>query len=311
MVEAKQIILHHYPLSPFAEKIRLILGFKRMHWASVLIPTIMPKPDVVALTGGYRKTPILQQGADIYCDTALIADVLETLAPQPTLYPNGVASASRTLAQWADSTLFWTAIPHALQPAGMAHMFEGAPPETMKAFAEDRGAFRANIPRMRGPEARASLGLYLERLEDMIGDQVFFFGAQPSIADFSIYHCVWFVLRGGPQADILEPFHRIRAWRERMRAFGHGTHEELDSGAAIVIAQGSTPAAPAGGAADTHGIAAGEKVVVAATDTGTEPIQGDLYAATRARISITREDARAGRVAVHFPRLGFELRRVK
>src|SRR3984893_13928417 len=99
MVETQQIILHHYPTSPFAEKIRLILGFKRLHWASVHIPTIMPKPDVVALTGGYRKTPILQLGADIYCDTALIADVLETLAPQPTLYPNGVAAASRTLAQ--------------------------------------------------------------------------------------------------------------------------------------------------------------------------------------------------------------------
>jgi glutathione S-transferase len=311
MVDSRQLILHHYPMSPFAEKIRLVLGFKRLHWASVLIPTIMPKPDVVALTGGYRKTPILQQGADIYCDTALIADVLETFAPQPTLYPNGVAAASRTLAQWADSTLFWTAIPHTLQPAGIAHVFDGAPPETMKAFAEDRGAFRANLPRMRGPEARAALGLYLERLEDMIGTQAFFFGAQPSIADFSIYHCVWFVLRGGPQAGILEPFQRLRSWRERMHAFGHATHDQLDSGAAIAIARTSTPAAPCGGAAEAHGIATGERVVVAATDTGTDPIEGDLYAATRERISITREDPRAGRVVVHFPRLGFELRRVK
>jgi glutathione S-transferase len=311
MVETRQIILHHYPTSPFAEKIRLILGFKRLHWASVHIPTIMPKPDVVALTGGYRKTPILQVGADIYCDTALIADVLETLVPQPTLYPNGVAAASRTLAQWADSTLFWTAIPHTLQPAGIAHVFDGAPPETMKAFAEDRSAFRANIPRMRGPEARAALDLYLERLEDMMGTQAFFFGAQPSIADFSIYHCVWFVLRGGPQAEILEPFHRLRAWRERMRALGHGTHDQLDSAAAIAIARGSAPAGPSGGAAESHGVAAGERVVVAATDTGTEPIEGDLYAATRRCISIAREDPRAGRVVVHFPRLGFELRRVK
>jgi glutathione S-transferase len=311
MVDARQIILHHYPTSPFAEKIRLMFGFKRMHWASVHIPTIMPKPDVVALTGGYRKTPILQMGADIYCDTALIADVLETLAPQPALYPNGVAAASRTLAQWADSTFFWTAIPHTLQPAGMTHVFDGAPPETIKAFAEDRSAFRANIPRMRGPEARAALDLYLERLEDMIGNQAFFFGAQPSIADFSIYHCVWFVLRGGPQAAILEPFRRMAAWRERMRAFGHGTHGQLDSGAAIAIAQGSTPALSSGGAAESHGIATGERVTVAATDTGTEPIEGDLYAATRERISIMRQDPRAGRVVVHFPRLGFELRRAK
>ena len=47
-----QLILHHYPNSPFSEKIRLILGFKSLHWTSVHIPAVMPKPDVVALTGG-------------------------------------------------------------------------------------------------------------------------------------------------------------------------------------------------------------------------------------------------------------------
>ena len=302
------VILHHYPNSPFAEKIRLILGSKRLHWASVLIPAIMPKPDVVALTGGYRKTPILQLGADIYCDTALIADVIETLAPEPSLYPAAVAPASRTLAQWADSTLFWTAIPYALQPAGFAHMFRDAP-EAAKVFAEDRKSFRANIPRMRGPESHAALCLYLDRLEAMIGDQGYFFGARPSIADFSVYHCLWFVSRGGPMAAILEPFRRIQAWRERMHGFGHGTHESLDSGAAIALAHASNPAPTPGVHDEFHGFEAGERVVVAATDTGTEPVEGTFYAATRDRISIAREDGRAGRLVVHFPRLGFELRR--
>ncbi|MFY0581597.1 glutathione S-transferase N-terminal domain-containing protein [Cystobacter fuscus] len=82
-----QLILHHYPSSPFSEKIRAILGFKGLRWSSVVIPVIMPKPDVVALTGGYRKTPFLQIGSDIYCDSALIADVLERLAPTPSLHP--------------------------------------------------------------------------------------------------------------------------------------------------------------------------------------------------------------------------------
>jgi glutathione S-transferase len=304
-----QVILHHYWMSPFAEKIRLILGSKHLHWASVLIPTVMPKPDVVALTGGYRKTPILQLGADIYCDTALIADVIETLAPQVTLYPPGAQAASRTLAQWADSTLFWTAIPYTLQPAGLAHMFSAMRPETVTAFGEDRRTFRANIPRMRAPEARAALTLYLERLEEMIGSQAFFFGARPSIADFSIYHCLWFVSRGGPTAEILDPFPQIQAWRERMHGFGHGTHEQLDSGAAIAVACASTPISSGGVTADIHGIAAGEKVIVAATDTGVEPIKGALYSATRDRLAITRDDQRAGQVVVHFPRLGFELRR--
>src|SRR5580692_8135036 len=138
----QRVILHHYPRSPFAEKIRLILGAKHLHWASVLIPSIMPKPDVVALTGGYRKTPILQLGADIYCDTALVAKVLERLQPEPTLYPLDCAGLSSTLAQWADATLFWTAVSFALQPEGAAHMFADQPPEALKAFREDRATFR-------------------------------------------------------------------------------------------------------------------------------------------------------------------------
>ncbi|MDP1567767.1 MAG: glutathione S-transferase N-terminal domain-containing protein, partial [Polaromonas sp.] len=93
------LILHHYPSSPFSEKVRLILAYKQLPWKSVVIPAIMPKPDVLALTGGYRKTPFLQVGADIYCDSALIADVLEHLQPTPSIYPEPSKGLARTLAQ--------------------------------------------------------------------------------------------------------------------------------------------------------------------------------------------------------------------
>jgi glutathione S-transferase len=307
---SSQIILHHYPMSPFAEKVRLIFGFKGLPWVSVHIPNIMPKPDLTALTGGYRKTPVLQVGADIYCDTALIADVLEERAPTRTLYPSGVACASRILAQWADSTLFWTAVPFAMQPAGLAHMFEGMPPETIKAFGDDRAVFRANMPRMRPADANAAFALYLERLEETLGEQDFFFGTAPSIADFSIYHCLWFVTRGGPVAKIFESFPALQNWRARIAAFGHGTHEKLDGSAAIAVARDATPEESPGNL-DTHGLAIGDRVVAAATDTGVDPIEGTLYGATKTAFSIAREDQRAGRVVVHFPRLGFELRRAK
>jgi len=306
----QQIILHHYPMSPFAEKVRLILGFKGLHWSSVHIPNIMPKPDLTALTGGYRKTPVLQIGADVYCDTALIADVLEERAPGPTLYPSGVMGASRILAQWADSTLFWSAIPFVMQPAGLAHLFAGVPPESIKAFGDDRITFRANMPRMRPADANAALGLYLDRLEETLGRQNFFFGTAPSIADFSIYHCLWFVTLGGPVAKILESFPALQNWRARMAAFGHGTHEKLDSGAAIRIAHEAT-AEKSPGNLDSHGLAIGDHVVAAATDTGVDPIEGTLYGATQTAFSLAREDLRAGRVVVHFPRLGFELKRAK
>ncbi len=48
------LILHHYATSPFSEKLRLILGYKKLAWKSVIIPQIMPKPDVV---GAHRRLP--------------------------------------------------------------------------------------------------------------------------------------------------------------------------------------------------------------------------------------------------------------
>ena len=128
-------ILHHYPSSPFSEKIRLALGFKQLAWKSVIVPSIAPKPDVVALTGGYRRTPFLQIGADIYCDTALICDVLEHLQPELVLYPLALKGVSRVFAQWSDTTLFWAAMAYNLQPRGAAELFANLPPAAAQAPA--------------------------------------------------------------------------------------------------------------------------------------------------------------------------------
>ena len=151
--------LHHYPVSPFAEKARLMLGFKRLAWKSVQIPLIMPKPDVVALTGGYRRTPILQVGADIYCDTALIARVLERVAPAPSFFPQGDTYAVQAAAQFADSTLFWNTVPVGFQP-GMGMMkifFKDAAPEYLAAFGKDRSAYRGATRRGPAHECKANL----------------------------------------------------------------------------------------------------------------------------------------------------------
>ena len=137
---SQDILLHNYPSSPFAEKIRAILGYKNLAWKSVFQPMVMPKPDMVALTGGYRRIPILQIGNQIVCDTMLMCDVLEhltaTSSPEKTLYPAGQKGAARTVAQWADSMLFPVAMAHNFQPAGAAHVFKDQPPENLKAFDE-------------------------------------------------------------------------------------------------------------------------------------------------------------------------------
>ena len=70
------IYLHHYPASLFSEKIRLLLGYLGAAWHSVEIPSIMPRPLLMPLSGGYRRIPVAQIGADVYCDTKIIARAL-------------------------------------------------------------------------------------------------------------------------------------------------------------------------------------------------------------------------------------------
>ena len=217
------LILHHYPTSPFSEKVRLILGHKQLAWQSVNIPRIMPKPDVIALTGGYRRTPFLQIGADIYCDTALICDVLEHRQPEPTLYPEHLKGVARVLAQWADSTLFWAAMGYNLSPKGAAALFAGQPPEAAQAFAADRGAMRTGMTSLRPGDATAAYKSYLRRLSTMVDMHPFLLGDAPCVADFAAYHPLWFSRVVNPaMAGILDATPNVIAWMDRMAAIGHG-----------------------------------------------------------------------------------------
>lgn len=305
------LILHHYPQSPFSEKIRLVLGFKGFTWKSVIIPAIMPKPDVVALTGGYRKTPFLQIGADIYCDSTLICEVLERLQPTPTLYPAQQVGMAQTLAQWADSTLFWAAMAYNLQPKGAAALFAGAPPDAVKAFGADRAAMAQGMTRLRPADATVAYQTYLQRLESMLQGHNYLLGSVPCVADFAAYHPLWYTRHCVPVlASILNATPAVLAWMGHMAAFGHGTMEKMSATEAIAASACST-----GGVAeldtsfvDTHGIALGTQVSVAAESFGAEATAGALVAASASHITLRRHDSRAGTVHVHFPRVGYVLR---
>ena len=305
-----ELVLHHYPMSPFSQKVRSILGHKQLAWRSVVVPSILPKPDVVALTGGYRRTPFLQIGADIYCDTALICDVLEHVQPLPTLYPVLVKGAARILAQWADSTLFWAAMAYNLQPKGAQALFGTLAPEVGQAFAADRQAMAQGMQRLRPGDAAAAYHSYLRRLAHMLEVQPFLFGEQPCVADFAAYHPLWFTRRQVPSlAGIFCATPWVLEWMDRIEALGQGQAQECSAEQAIALAAAHVPA-PVHDEIfqDEHGIALGSAVTVAAESFGTEPTAGTLVAATRTRYTLARTDARAGPVHVHFPRIGYVLR---
>jgi glutathione S-transferase len=307
------LILHHYSTSPFAEKVRLVFGYKKLDWQSVTIPMVMPKPDLMPLTGGYRRTPVLQIGADIYCDTSLICNMLEQHQPSPSLFGPHAKGLVNSLAQWADNIVFPTAMGYNFQPAGAAHVFANTDPEVVKVFAQDRQAMRGGASRMPAADATGAYKNYLRRISSMLEGQDFLLGDQPTLADFSAYHSVWFTVVKVPNlAGILDALPAVKAWVGRMQAFGHGHMGELSAADALKVAQDATPLDVSKEVfQDEHGIALGTQVLVQAESFGTEPTQGELVAASRTRYSLRRSDPRAGTVHVHFPRNGFLLKRAE
>ena len=100
-----EFILHHHDPSPFAEKIRKVFGIKGLSWQSVQIPMVMPKDDLTMLTGGYRGTPVLQIGADIFCDSRCIIAEIERRCPSPPLFGAGPL-INFGMQHWSDDAFF-------------------------------------------------------------------------------------------------------------------------------------------------------------------------------------------------------------
>ncbi|MBF7729797.1 glutathione S-transferase family protein [Pseudomonas sp. N040] len=306
-----EVILHNYDASPFAEKVRLILGYKQLSWRWVDIPRIMPKPDLTALTGGYRKTPVLQIGADIYCDTALIARRLEAEKTTPTLFPEGQEFTSASFALWVDSVVFQHAVSLVFQPESMALRMGKLPVEVQKAFMADRAGLFSGGSSSRLPleQARQQWPTLMGRLQQQLAREEgeFLFG-QPSIADFSLAHCLWFIRSTPVTAPLVDDYPEVAAWLARVLGFGHGSHSPLAAEDALAVARAATPAAlPDAPAVPLHGLAVGQVVSIAATDYGVDPVAGELLYAGSEELILRREDPRAGTLHVHFPRIGFRL----
>ena len=305
-----EIILHHYAVSPYAEKVRIGLGLKRATWKSVDIPNVMPKPDLMPLTGGYRKTPVMQIGADIYCDTQLIMLELERRLPSPPFLPKGREGEVRAITMWIDRSIFSPAVGVVMSQVDVAGRFG-------EAFKKDRSEFsgrsfdperlRAALPLVRD-QAYALLSL----AESMLADgRKFLLGGEPSLADCALYNPVWFIQQQlGPTAAPLDRLTKIVGWSERMKALGGGERTDITATDALDIAKAAKPAATQVDAGDPSGLKAGQTISVTPDDTGKVPVTGVLVGLSPDRISIQRSDPRVGDVAVHFPRAGYVVARL-
>lgn len=300
------LILHHFDSSPFSEKIRVLFGFKGLAWGSVHIPNMLPKPDFVPLTGGYRRTPALQIGADIYCDTQVMQAEIERRAPSPAMIPDDLTGLIWPINWWADRLFFQTTVPIIFGTIGE---------HTPEAFLKDREAMSGrpfDIAAMKAavPPLKQQWRAQIAWLETQLAASKsgWLVGKKPSLADAAAYMNLWFL------ASSLEPFvteltqdmPHIAAWRAMIQAFGHGTPTEMTGAEALAVAKAAKPVGTElHDPKDPLGANPGEAVFVMADDYGRDRIDGILVAANRERVVIERTDPAVGTVHVHFPRTGY------
>jgi glutathione S-transferase len=305
-VTAPTLILHHYGFSSFSEKIRLVLGLKNLAWYSVTIPSVAPKPKLTMLTGGYRHTPVLQIGADIYCDTRLIARELDRRFPAPELCPPRLSGLAFAIEAWAESELFWP----------IARYVSGQNAELTPEMNADRAALRgkrpASVERLKAV-ARESFNLLqtqLPRIENMLSDgRSFLVSEQSTIADFACYHGLWFLSAMKIDCSAaLDGFPATLRWMQRIRSIGHGIPSDLAADDALGIARSAAPdpARPSSAAEFDPGLRS--EVSVRPDGYATDAVRGELVFCDRNEIAIRRNEESLGELIVHFPRVGYSLK---
>jgi glutathione S-transferase len=302
-VSNDHIILHHYPQSPVTEKVRVVLGMKGLSWKSVKIPRLPPKPNLMPLTGGYRLTPVMQIGADIYCDTKCIIRELEDRFPEPTLFPGGVTGLSWGAGQWTDGPLFQDVVTVAL-----VEMSPNMPPE----FLNDRGPlyfgpdFSLDDIKAKYSDCLANLRAQFGWINDGLKPSNFILGDVPGLPDALVYYLVWFLRDRMAEGDeFLRQFAHLEAWEKRVKDIGHGIQEEMSDLEALEIANGANSQTPEqADFGDPLGLAVGDEITIQ-PDAGGPQIAGALHSLSADHISILREDDKVGQVCVHFPRMGY------
>lgn len=303
-----EVILHHYPQSPVTEKVRIGLGMKKLAWRSVLIPRIPPKPNLMPLTGGYRRTPVMQIGADVYCDSQCILRELERRFPEPSFYPGGSAGMVWGVSRWTDGKFFDQVVGLIL-----GANLENLPPD----FAEDRGRLyfgpnwdlkkvAAELPHILS-QIRAQLGWIDQRLAS---GRRFILGDTPALPDALAYYLVWFIRgRWSEGPDFLAQFPALIAWEQRVAAIGHGEPSDMDDLEALEIARTAEPATPVQvDASDPLGLSARQRVAVVPDGDGGDPeVIGLLCYLDRETVAIMHEEPKVGSVCIHFPRVGYRV----
>lgn len=298
-------VLYHYPMSPYSEKLRLAMGLLGMTWSSIQVPPQPPRDALDQFLGGYRRIPVLQMGAHFYCDTRLAFE---------SLYHDDAAvtdleADEEVLRDWAEREIFF-AVFSAVSPIKVTgFLFRQLGVLGVGRFVRDRAQMmRASTIEALNPErARGAVQEFIAHLAACLSSSPYLTGDTPGYLDLCCYHPLWMACQIDRRVMSSWP-PSVSQWMGRMSALGHGDpmpaswdrvlHDIAESQSAFT-------------GAVTEPYQLGECVGVAPSDYARDETRGELTAVDQNRIVISRALDSGHVIYLHFPRKGFDLRRVQ
>ena len=301
-------ILHHYDASPFSRKAQKMLGIKGLDWLSIEMPMTAPKPDIEGLTGGYRGTPVLQLGADIFIDNLAIVEALDKVFPdKPALMGHQSRFTDDAIGYWAEQ-LF--------DPVLRAAVAKYALSWDADFRADRQGVF----PHLDFENSSANMPVYASQIVGMLTTlnrhleegNTFIHGAAPSLADVHCWGIMWFVISAIPEvASQIETLSPLMRWYGKVDDIGFGKRSEatFDRAWEAVDLPASGSYVSAEHVDEDFRGWLGCEVRVDAQGADRGAVTGELLAIDQRLlvISVTQENHPSTRI--HFPRAGYSLTR--
>lgn len=299
------LILHHYPMSPFSQKIRSMLGYANLSWQSVITREMLPRPHLQTLAGGYRKIPVAQIGADIFCDSHSIASEIARLSGKPELALENCSAEVQAYVHHAELKVFIACLMSTANSKVLAKAKQSMSLLDMAKFAWDRIQLgKDSVVKMSPAKAKSILAKHLDDVESRLTKD-FLFGDQPNHADFATYHPLWFAHELAEKRFDQHP--KLTAWLKRMSAFGEGQRQDISINDALNIAKSHEPRELINSSDEPL---LGKMVTVAPADYGQLPTTGVLVQSTKHSWTLAHDDALVGKIHRHFPNVGFSLTQV-
>jgi len=225
------ITLYQFEISPFCDKIRRVLHYKRQPYRVEEVPVSQASSKRWRAISPTGKFPVLDHDGQRIVDSSDIARYLEAQFPEPALQPDDPRDQAwvHMLEDWADESLYfyeltmrmtwpdnarrWIPELLAAEKPLVRRLMLPFVPRVLGRLARGQG-----IGRKRRTDVEAEVARHLSALTGLLGGRDWLVGERLSLADISVFAQLY-CIRGAIEGErLIGAAPTVSAWMDRVDA---------------------------------------------------------------------------------------------